>query len=121
MGLKHYSAAVQVLTAGVDGQLHLLPMDWEAAQTSTSDTCYSNLGSSVSYHSAHWASIDTFVTASTTGEEHVMFIPMCILMCKVTGSKASLCAVLNVKLPLTVQCTDEKCACVQHSQHRTIS
>lgn len=60
----------QVLTAGIDGQLHLLPMQWEQgseASTSHQQTCYSDQGGYVSYHDAQWASIDTFVTASTTG------------------------------------------------------
>ena len=61
--------SLQVLTAGVDGQLHLLPMQWEqGSRTSTSQqTCYSDEGGYVSYYDAQWASIDTFVTASTTG------------------------------------------------------
>lgn len=58
----------QVLTAGIDGQLHLVPLDWErGSRTSTSQTCYSDQGVYVSYHAAQWSSIDTFVTASTTG------------------------------------------------------
>lgn len=61
--------SLQVLTAGIDGQLHLLPMQWEqGSETSTShQTCYSDEGGYVSYYDAQWASIDTFVTASTTG------------------------------------------------------
>ena len=65
--------SLQVLTAGIDGQLHLLPMQWErGSETSTSQqTCYSDAGGYVSYYDAQWASIDTFVTASTTGQCHI--------------------------------------------------
>ncbi|KAL0020930.1 hypothetical protein WJX77_012438 [Trebouxia sp. C0004] len=58
----------QVLTAGIDGQLHLLPLDWDpGSAASTSQTCYSDQQGYVSYHAAQWSSMDTFVTASTTG------------------------------------------------------
>lgn len=60
--------SLQVLTAGIDGQLHLLPMEWErGSHASTSPTCYSDQQGYVSYHAAQWSSADTFVTASTTG------------------------------------------------------
>lgn len=58
----------QVLTAGIDGQLHLLPLDWDpGSAASTSQTCYSDQQGYVSYFAAQWSSMDTFVTASTTG------------------------------------------------------
>lgn len=58
----------QVLTAGIDGQLHLLPLDWDpGSAVSTSQTCYSDQQGYVSYFAAQWSSMDTFVTASTTG------------------------------------------------------
>ncbi|DBA86416.1 TPA: hypothetical protein ACH3X2_005636 [Trebouxia sp. C0005] len=58
----------QVLTAGIDGQLHLLPLDWDPdSAASTSQTCYSDQQGYISYHAAQWSSMDTFVTASTTG------------------------------------------------------
>ena len=61
--------SLQVLTAGMDGQLHLLPMGWErGSAAAASQTCYSDQEGYVSYHAAQWSSIDTFVTASTTGE-----------------------------------------------------
>ena len=71
------AGSLQVLTAGIDGQLHLLPMQWEqGSETSTSNqTCYSDQGGYVSYYDAQWASIDTFVTASTTGQS-------CIFWCR---------------------------------------
>ena len=61
--------SLQVLTAGIDGQLHLLPMQWERGSEASvsSQSCYSDQGAYVSYYAAQWASIDTFVTASTTG------------------------------------------------------
>jgi len=60
--------SLQVLTAGIDGQLHLLPLDWDpGSAASTSQTCYSDQQGYVSYHAAQWSSMDTFVTASTTG------------------------------------------------------
>lgn len=70
------AGSLQVLTAGIDGQLHLLPMQWErGAETSTSSqTCYSDQGQYVSYYDAQWASIDTFVTASTTGVSSLAYI-----------------------------------------------
>lgn len=71
------AGSLQVLTAGIDGQLHLLPMQWErGAETSTSSqTCYSDQGQYVSYYDAQWASIDTFVTASTTGKPSSICLP----------------------------------------------
>ena len=60
--------SLQVLTAGLDGQLHLLPLDWDpGSAASTSQTCYSDQKGYVSYFAAQWSSMDTFVTASTTG------------------------------------------------------
>ena len=60
--------SLQVLTAGIDGQLHLLPLDWDPdSAASTSQTCYSDQQGYISYHAAQWSSMDTFVTASTTG------------------------------------------------------
>ncbi len=60
--------SLQVLTAGIDGQLHLLPLDWDpGSAASTSQTCYSDQKGYVSYFAAQWSSMDTFVTASTTG------------------------------------------------------
>ena len=65
--------SLQVLTAGIDGQLHLLSMDWDrGSQTSSSQTCYADHEGYVSYHAAQWASFDSFVTASTTG------LPLCL-------------------------------------------
>lgn len=64
-----FVGSLQVLTAGIDGQLHLLPMQWEQGSEAwtSHDTCYSDESGYVSYYDAQWASIDTFVTASTTG------------------------------------------------------
>ena len=62
--------SLQVLTAGTDGRLYLLPMQWERGSEASASiqTCYSDQGGYVSYYAAQWASTDTFVTASTTGQ-----------------------------------------------------
>ena len=99
--------SLQVLTAGIDGQLHLLPLDWDpGSAVSTSETCYSDQQGYVSYFAAQWSSMDTFVTASTTGN-----LPLRLSTVKTcakvdchththacTFSQAGLCTLIQLKL-----------------------
>ena len=59
---------MQVVSAGEDGALFVLPLD--AASSSSADWRQQPFGGprgSASYRSARWASQTTFVTAGTTG------------------------------------------------------
>ena len=102
--------SLQVLTAGIDGQLHLLPLDWDpGSAASTSQTCYSDQKGYVSYFAAQWSSMDTFVTASTTGS-----LPLRLLSVKThakvdwhthacTFCQAGLCTLAQSKLSRCTQ------------------
>ncbi len=102
--------SLQVLTAGIDGQLHLLPLDWDpGSAASTSQTCYSDQKGYVSYFAAQWSSMDTFVTASTTGS-----LPLRLLTVKThakedwhthacTFCQAGPCTLEQSKLPRCTQ------------------
>ena len=104
--------SLQVLTAGIDGQLHLLPLDWDpGSAVSTSETCYSDQQGYVSYFAAQWSSMDTFVTASTTGnlplrlstERHVPRWTATLTLMPAPLSQAGLCTLEQSKLSRCTQ------------------